>query len=98
MGVESKGVEGGLSGSRNREGGRRYEMNVGTGVGKGEQSCGQKNMHWYILGTDQLESSFAEEDLVVLVSNTMNMSLQCGLAMKKDNGILGYMGRIAASA
>ncbi|GAB0177311.1 mitochondrial enolase superfamily member 1 [Grus japonensis] len=54
-------------------------------------------MHQYMLGAAQLESSFAEKDLGVLMDNTMNVSQQCALAAKKANGVLGCIRRSVAS-
>ncbi|KAK4828098.1 hypothetical protein QYF61_023460 [Mycteria americana] len=53
--------------------------------------------HQYMLGTTQLESSFAEKDLGVLVDTKLNMSYQCVLVAKNCNGILGCIRRRAAS-
>ena len=39
-------------------------------------------MHQYMLGTDHLESKFAEK---LLVCNKLTMSHQCALVAKKDN-------------
>lgn len=46
-------------------------------------------MHQYWLGTDWLESSFAKEDLVVLVDGKLNVSQQSDFASKVTNPILG---------
>ncbi|KAK4831696.1 hypothetical protein QYF61_018748 [Mycteria americana] len=54
-------------------------------------------MHQYVLGATQLESSFAEKDLGVLVDTKLNMSHQCALVAKKANGILGCTRRSVAS-
>ncbi|GAB0182220.1 mitochondrial enolase superfamily member 1 [Grus japonensis] len=48
-----------------------------------------KSMHLYMLGASQLESSFEEKDLWVLVDTKLNMSQRCALVAKKANGILG---------
>ncbi|GAB0183557.1 hypothetical protein GRJ2_000821000 [Grus japonensis] len=45
--------------------------------------------HQYMLEADQLESSLAEKDLVVLLDTRLNMSQQCALAAKAANDILG---------
>ena len=42
-----------------------------------------------MLGSDQLESSFAERTLGSCWTLKLNTSHQCALATKKDNGILG---------
>lgn len=53
------------------------------------QPLGRNNpLHQHRLGADQLESSFAEKHLRVLVDN-LKMSQQCALAAKKRNIILG---------
>ena len=44
----------------------------------------------YVLGANQLEGSFAEKDLGVLVASKLNMSQQGTLAAKKKaNSIMG---------
>ncbi|GAB0187291.1 mitochondrial enolase superfamily member 1 [Grus japonensis] len=53
--------------------------------------------HNYMLGATQLESSFAEKDLEVLMDTRMNISKQHALAAKKVNGILGCIRRSVAS-
>ena len=50
-----------------------------------------------MLGAAQLESSFAEKDLEVLVDTKLNMSQRCVLAVKMANSILGCVRRGVAS-
>ena len=50
--------------------------------------------HQYMLGTDWLESSFAEK---VLVDNITNTSQQCTFLVKKASGILGCIRKRAAN-
>jgi len=45
--------------------------------------------HQHMLGATTLESSLAGKDLGVLVNTRLNMSQQCALVAKKDNGDLG---------
>lgn len=49
------------------------------------------SMHQYMQGTNWLKSSFAENELEFLVRTMLNVSQQCVLVTKKDNGILGRM-------
>lgn len=47
-------------------------------------------MHWYMLGANQVEKSFAEMDLgIVLVDIELNMRKQYALAAKNASGNLG---------
>jgi len=46
-------------------------------------------MYQSLLGAIQLESSFTEKDMGVLVGTKLNMSHQRALIAKKANGILG---------
>jgi len=46
-------------------------------------------MHQYKLEADQLESSFAEKALVVLVDTKLTMNQQCTLVAKVASSILG---------
>jgi len=50
-----------------------------------------------VLLSTQLESSFAEKDLGVMVDMKLNMSQQCALPAKVVNGVLGFIRRSAAS-
>jgi len=54
-------------------------------------------MHQYMLEATQLESSLAENDVVVPVDTKLNMSQQCVLAAKKANGILSCIRQRIAS-
>jgi len=56
-----------------------------------------KSTHQYVVGAAQLESSFAEKDLGVLMDNKLNRSQQRALAAKKANGILLCIRRSVAS-
>jgi len=59
---------------------------------------GRKNtMHEYLLGATQLESSFAEKELWVLVNTEFNKIQQYALAAKKANGFLGSIKQSIAS-
>ena len=50
---------------------------------------GRNNLvYWYRIGSDCLESSFAEKALVVLF-NELNMSQQCALATRKAKSTVG---------
>jgi len=44
-----------------------------------------------MLGADQLESSFAEKKLGVLVDTRWPMSQQCALVAKRAGSTLGYI-------
>lgn len=54
-------------------------------------------MHQYLLGVTQLESSFIEKSLGVLVDTKLKMSQQCVFAIKKANGLLGCIKQSVAS-
>ncbi|PKU44222.1 hypothetical protein llap_5482 [Limosa lapponica baueri] len=54
-------------------------------------------MHHYRLGADLLENSSEEDDLGVLVDNSMTKNQQCALVAKKANGILGCTRKIVTS-
>ncbi|GAB0182562.1 mitochondrial enolase superfamily member 1 [Grus japonensis] len=48
-----------------------------------------KPLQQYVLGTDQLGSRSAEQDLEVLVHSGLNRSQQCALAARQAGSILG---------
>jgi len=48
-------------------------------------------MHQYMLGDTQVERSFAEKVLRVLVDTKLNISQQYALVAKKASGILGHI-------
>ena len=52
--------------------------------------------YWF-LTADQLESSFAEKDLVILVDNKLTMSQQCALSLKQANSLLACIRQSIAS-
>lgn len=59
---------------------------------------GQNNpMHPYLLGTMQLESSLAENNLRLLVHTRLNMSQECALAAKAVNDTLNHFRQSIAS-
>lgn len=51
-------------------------------------------IHQCLQRDTQLEKSFAEEDLGVLVDTRLNAIQPCALAAKKVNGILGCMSKV----
>jgi len=53
-------------------------------------------MHQYRLGADPLERRSVEEDLGVLVDNTLAMSQKHVLEAKKANGIMGCLKKCVA--
>ncbi|KAK4808597.1 LOW QUALITY PROTEIN: hypothetical protein QYF61_009900 [Mycteria americana] len=79
----------GLVPSRGTSTGWRNGLTPAPGE-KGSRAPGQA-------GVAQLESSFAEEDVVVLVDTNLVMSQQCALAAKKAKGILGCIRQSIAS-
>lgn len=50
-----------------------------------------------MLGTNQVESSFSEKALGVLLDTNLNMSHQCACAVKASNDILGCSRMTVAS-
>ena len=55
------------------------------------------HMHQYRLGSDLLESSFAERDLGVLVANRVTTRQQYALVARKANGTPGCIAQSVAS-
>ena len=53
--------------------------------------------YMYKLGDEMLESSRAERDLGVVVDSKLNMSQQCGLAVRRANRILACIKHSIAS-
>lgn len=54
-------------------------------------------MHQYMLVATQLENSFEEKTLRVLVNTKLNISQQCDLAEKKIVNLLGFIKQNTAS-
>ena len=54
-------------------------------------------MQQYLLRADQLESSFAENVLKVLLENKFHMIQQCALTIKVPNSLLGCIRKSVAS-
>ncbi|KAK4811754.1 hypothetical protein QYF61_005322 [Mycteria americana] len=70
-----------------------------TASSKRSLHLGRRNnpRYQYFPGVTQLESSFAEKDMGVLVDTKLNMNQQCDLTAKKANGVLGCIRRSVAS-
>lgn len=49
------------------------------------------------LGANQLESSFTEKDLGIVIDKVVTKSQQCDLMAKKVNSSLGHMRKIVTS-
>lgn len=58
----------------------------------GNYLLGKNNpMEQHTPGADWLESSFAEDDLAILVDIKLTMSQQCALVAKKANSLLDHI-------
>ena len=71
-------------------------MKFNKGKGKVLHLQRSNPRHQCMLGAKQLESSFAEKELGVLV-NKLSMSQQCALATKKSNSVLSSIRKSIAS-
>ena len=62
----------------------RNLMKFKTGKSQVLHLGGNKPMHQYVLGADQLESSLAEKDLEVLLNTNLDMSQKSALVIRRQ--------------